>query len=248
MPTLDLFSLKDKTVVVTGSGRGIGFALATGFNQAGAAVIGVDHSFSSTKQFNDTLTINFSNTTCIKESLMMFFKSYPVIDVWINCVGITKSKPSESYSEQDWTETLQVNLTASFLCCQFVGNHMIEHHISGSIINITSIGDCLGFPDNPAYCASKGGLNQLTKALAYDWGHYGIRVNNLAPGYTNTTMNQKSWQDADLKKQRSQSTFLNRWAEPEDMIGPAIFLASDASRYVTGTTLYVDGGWTAKGL
>lgn len=248
MSLVNLFSLQKKVVVITGSGRGIGFALAKGFGQEGASVIGIDQHFSALDPFENTIIIDFFKTDSIKEQLSFFFKTYPRIDVWINCAGITKSTPSESYSEQDWAETLQVNLTAAFLCCQFGGNHMIEHHVSGSIINITSVGDCLGFPDNPAYCASKGGLNQLTKSLAYDWGKHGIRVNNLAPGYTHTLMNQKSWKNPESKKQRAESTFLNRWAEPEDMIGPAIFLASDASRYVTGTTLYVDGGWTAKGL
>ena len=125
---------------------------------------------------------------------------------------------------------------------------MIQQNSGGSIINLTSIGAEQGFPNNPAYCASKGGLKQLTKALAYDWGKYGIRVNNLVPGYTNTPMNKKSWNDQSLRNKRASSTVLNRWAESEEMVGPAIFLASDASSYVTASDLVVDGGWIAKGL
>ena len=125
---------------------------------------------------------------------------------------------------------------------------MIEQKRGGSIINVTSIGAAQGFPNNPAYGATKGGLKQLTKALAVEWGKYGIRVNNLGPGYTHTPMNEKSWSDKKLRKLRQDCTLLGRWAEPADMIGPVVFLASDASRYITGIDLYVDGGWTAKGI
>ena len=125
---------------------------------------------------------------------------------------------------------------------------MIKQRRGGSIINVTSIGAVQGFPNNPAYVATKGAVRQLTRGLAYDWGKYNIRVNNLAPGYTHTPMNQKSWDDPALRAERAGRTFLGRWAEPEDMVGPVVFLASDASRYVTGTDLYVDGGWNAKGI
>ena len=125
---------------------------------------------------------------------------------------------------------------------------MIRQNKGGSIINITSIGASQGFPNNPAYCSTKGGVRQLSKALAHDWGKYGIRVNNLVPGYTHTPMNQKSWEDNNLRQERAAHTMLGRWAEPEDMIGAAIFLASDASSYVTGSDLYVDGGWNSKGI
>ena len=102
---------------------------------------------------------------------------------------------------------------------------------------------------NPAaYAASKGGLKQLTKALAVEWGKYGIRVNNIVPGYTNTPMNSKSWNDKLLRRQRADNSVFGRWAEPEEMVGPAIFLASEASSFITGTDLVVDGGWLTKGM
>ena len=108
---------------------------------------------------------------------------------------------------------------------------------NGSIINITSINAELGFPNNPAYVASKGGLKMLGKSLARDWGKYGIRVNNLGPGYFKTLMNKKSWENPKTRKARI-----------DELVGPCIFLASDASQYVTGQDIYVDGGWTANGL
>ena len=125
---------------------------------------------------------------------------------------------------------------------------MIKSKIKGSIINITSMGAEQGFPNNPAYQASKGGVKQLTKALAVDWGQYGIRVNNIVPGYTNTPMNKISWNNKKLRKARADNTLLKRWAKPEEMVGPSMFLASDASSYVTGTDLIVDGGWLVKGI
>jgi len=118
----------------------------------------------------------------------------------------------------------------------------------GSIINITSIGSVVGFPGNPGYVASKGGLRMMTKALAVDYGQAGIRVNAIAPGYIETAMTAGSFADPELHEQRRRHTCLGRWGSVSDMVGAAIFLASDASSYVTGQDLIVDGGWTAKGL
>ena len=118
----------------------------------------------------------------------------------------------------------------------------------GSIINITSIGAELGFPNNPAYIAAKGALKQLTRSLALDLGSFGIRVNNIGPGYFRTDMTKGSWNDPQLEEDRIRRTILGRWGEPDDLAGAAIFLASEASRYITGQDLYVDGGWLAKGL
>jgi gluconate 5-dehydrogenase len=123
----------------------------------------------------------------------------------------------------------------------------MKAHGSGSIINITSINAELGFPGNPAYVAFKGALKQLTKALALDLGP-SIRVNAIGPGYFRTDMTRKSWGDDTMRQERSSRTILGRWGVPDDLAGAVIFLASDASAYVTGIDLYVDGGWLAKGL
>ena len=118
----------------------------------------------------------------------------------------------------------------------------------GSIINVTSLGSVLGFPDNPSYVSSKGGLKMLTKSLAVDLGKKGIRVNNLLPGYMKTAMTKKSFMNKDLKEERDKRIIMNRWGNPTDLIGPCIFLASDSSSYIPGSDILVDGGWTAKGL
>jgi NAD(P)-dependent dehydrogenase (short-subunit alcohol dehydrogenase family) len=124
---------------------------------------------------------------------------------------------------------------------------MIKNN-QGSIINITSINSELAFPRNPSYVASKGGLKMLGKSFAKDLGIHGIRVNNIGPGYIKTNMTKNSFKNKKLKQTIEKHTMLNRWGTPEDLIGPAIFLASDSSRYVTGQDIYVDGGWLANGL
>jgi NAD(P)-dependent dehydrogenase (short-subunit alcohol dehydrogenase family) len=246
----DLFSLEGKTALLTGGGRGIGQAIASGLTKAGASVAIFEKNIEQ-NILPDKIkiyTVDLIKHIDLEQHFNDFINDFGAINILINNAGITKSSPSENYSENDWKTTLDINLSSFFLMCQLAGRKMIQQEIGGSIINVTSIGGSQGFPNNPAYCASKGGVRQLTKALALDWGKYGIRVNNLVPGYTHTPMNQKSWEDKNLRQERATHAMLGRWAEPEDMIGAAIFLASDASSYVTGSDLYVDGGWNAKGI
>lgn len=244
-----LFSLEGKSALLTGGGRGIGAAIAVGLRDAGASVAVFEQALP------DTLTegikfyaVDISVRTALVPSFDQFIKDFDGIDILINNAGITISSPSEEYSMEHWNHTVDINLHAVFFICQLAGQQMIAQGRGGSIINVTSIGAAQGFPNNPAYAATKGAVKQLSRALAFDWGKYGIRVNNLGPGYTHTPMNRKSWEDPHLRKHREGCTMLGRWAEPEDMIGPAVFLASDSSRYVTGIDLYVDGGWIAKGI
>ena len=246
----NLFSLEGKTALLTGGGRGIGLAIASGLTKAGASVA-IFEKKNEQNIIPDNIkiyTVDLIKHMDLEQHFKNFINDFGNINILINNAGITKSLESENYSINDWESTLAINLSSVFLMCQLVGKKMIQQGLGGSIINITSIGGSQGFPNNPAYCSSKGGVRQLTKALAYDWGKHGIRVNNLVPGYTHTPMNQKSWEDNNLRQQRAAHTMLGRWAEPEDMVGPAIFLASDASSYVTGSDLYVDGGWNSKGI
>ena len=177
------------------------------------------------------------------------FKKHKHIDVLINCVGISlpNNKPNKQYSQMNWLKTIEVNLTSSFYCINSVIPYMIKNN-QGSIINITSINSELAFPNNPSYVASKGGLKMLGKSFAKDWGKCGIRVNNIGPGYIKTNMTKNSFKNKKHKQTIEKHIILNRWGTPEDLIGPAIFLASDSSRYVTGQDIYVDGGWLSNGL
>lgn len=250
-----LFSLSKKVAIVTGAARGNGRAIAEGFLGAGAIVYFVDilkeeliKTIKSIKNSNAKYIIaDITNKNNLKKLVNRIYKEQSRIDILVNNAGITISEPSEKYSEENWDKTYKTNLKSAFMLSQMVAKYMIIRK-SGVIINITSINAERGFPDNPAYVSLKGGLKQLTKALAIDWAKYNIRVNNLGPGYIKTTMTKKSWDSPVLREERADRTMLGRWGESSDLIGPAIFLASDASCYITGGDLYVDGGWLAKGI
>ena len=242
-----MFSIKNYNIIVVGGSGGIGSEIVKGFKKAFANVTIFDISLSNASEV-DFIKCDVSNNKSIKKAFKIYFKKNNSLDVIVNCAAITLPGQCINYKTEDWLKSIEVNLSGVFFVCKIAGEHMIENNIRGSIINITSIGAEQGFANNPGYAASKGGVKQLTKSLAVEWGSYGIRVNNLVPGYTNTSMNTKSWNDPDLKKQRANSTVIGRWAEPSEMIGPAIFLASKASSYMTGADLVIDGGWLIKGM
>ncbi len=242
-----MFSVQDIEVVIVGGSRGIGEALVSGFVKANANVTMFDINAPSEIKGYEFIKCDLSIKSSIEEALTEYYKQKN-IKVLINCAAITLPGQSQSYSDENWYKSLCVNLSGIFFLCREVGRRMIDQKLGGSIINFTSIGAEQGFANNPGYAATKGGIKQLSKALAVEWGEYGIRVNNIVPGYTNTPMNSKSWNNPVLKKQRENNTVFGRWANPEEMIGPAIFLASNASSYVTGIDLVVDGGWLAKGM
>lgn len=253
--TTELFSLEGKTAIVTGAARGNGRAIAEGFLGAGATVYFVDILEEELKKTKNSLrgqkaghiTADITKKEDLKKIVSYAVKETGKIDILVNNAGITIGEPSEIYSEENWEKTYRVNLKAAFMLSQMAAQYMIKQK-SGVIINVISLGSEQGFSNNPAYVAFKGGLKQLTKALAKDWAKYNIRVNNLGPGYIKTDMTRKSWNDPVLRKERSDRTMLGRWGESDDLVGPAIFLASEASKYITGGDLYVDGGWLAKGI
>jgi len=148
-------------------------------------------------------------------------------------------------NDVDFKNTIDINLVASYKCLQVISAYMLN---GGSIINVISIGSMQGFPDNPGYIASKGGLRMLSKSLAIDLAKDNIRVNNIVPGYISTDMTKGSRNDPVLYEERLERMIIQRWGETEDIVGAVIYLASNASSYVTGIDLVVDGGWTAKGL
>lgn len=243
-----MFSIRDLNVIIVGGARGIGQALVLGFVQANARVTVLDVVEPNFNEDFNFIKCDLANILSIEKALKKYYSENAVSDVLINCAAITIPGESNSYSNTDWFASLSVNLSGAFFLCRAVGTEMIKKEIKGSIINFTSIGAEQGFANNPGYAATKGGLKQLSKALAVEWGPYGIRVNNIVPGYTNTPMNSKSWNDKILRKERADNSVLGRWAEPSEMVGPAIFLASKASSFITGSDIVVDGGWLAKGM
>ena len=245
--TEEKFSVKGKTCLITGASRGIGKSLADSFHQAGAIVYGLGR----TTNINDSVAWRYyetdiTNKGYIKEIVDSIHEKEGKLDVLINAAGITNSF-SDSDDISSFHQILDTNLTSVHNLCVIVSEYMKSAQ-RGSIINLTSIGANLGFAGNLGYASSKGGLKMLTKALANDLAQYNIRVNNLAPGYIKTDMTKGSFDNEVLNKERVDRMMIKRWGETEDLIGPALFLASDASSYITGIDLLVDGGWTAKGL
>lgn len=249
-----MFSVKDKRVLLTGAGGGIGAALLKAFLDAGAQVAGVYRSpppvfRGVTKNRQHAffpLYCDLSRADEVKALPDMaedVFQSG--IDVVVHCAWAVPDEPP--YSLEHLRTVSAVGLEAACILYGMTAPRMAEKG-KGSIISIASINGLRAFPGNPAYTALKGALRLFTKAIARDFGESGVRANNLCPGYVRTRMTAVSYADPARYEERRSRTMLGRWALPEDVAGPCLFLASDASAYVTGSDLIVDGGWTAKGL
>jgi NAD(P)-dependent dehydrogenase (short-subunit alcohol dehydrogenase family) len=253
----ELFTLKDRIAVVTGGTRGIGKGIAQGLLGAGARclIVGVDEQrlqdtvaeFRANDYRAEGLACDLSDRAGVQRLIDYVRNNYERLDVLVNNAGITVVCKLTEYPEETWDKTLFLNLKAPFLLAKELAPLMCSSGC-GSIINVTSLNAEQGFPDNPAYLASKGGLRQLTKSLARDLGEHGIRANSIGPGYFHTDMNSASWSDPERRAARAERSILGRWGEPKDVAGMAVFLASDASSFVTGQDFYIDGGWLAKGL
>jgi len=249
-----MFSIKNKIIIITGGGgNGMAHELALGMAERSAVVYCIDINFpiEIPKNLKGNLFYRKCNVThqyAFQKICEKIFAKHKSIDVLVNGAGVTYPENNkEEYPTKKWNITFDVNLSAAFHCSQSVLKFM-KRKKSGSIINFTSINAEMAFPNNPAYVASKGGLKMLGKALAKDWGKYSIRVNSIGPGYMKTDMTKASYNNLKKRKARTSRTLLGRWGEKQDIIGPCIFLASDASRYVTGQDIYVDGGWLSNGL
>ena len=253
----NLFDLSERTAVVTGASRGLGKAMATALAKAGAHVWLVG-SVKKTIQAAtdeltqaglqaDSLTADLSTEDGITSLVETLHTQLTQLHILVNNAGMGDGHPLEGYPDELWEQTLQLNLTAPFKLTRGLCE-LLKVHRKGSVINTTSICAERGLPNNPAYMASKGGLKLLTKSMAADLAAHQIRVNAIGPGYFRTSMTSQSWADPERRETRSARTLLGRWGEPEDLAGAVVFLASDASRYMTGQDLYIDGGWLAKGL
>ncbi|WP_124553140.1 SDR family oxidoreductase [Methylophilus methylotrophus] len=247
--SLNIFSLEGRVAIVTGASRGIGLAIAEGLVNAGAIVYGLGRTavYANNDSKVEYIQCDVTNAKQFNDIVESIHKKHQQIHILVNAAGITMPARSEQTPSDTFLQTITTNLTAVYECCRIVSPFMQASQY-GSIINVTSIGSLQGFPGNPGYIASKGGLASLTRALAVDYGSKGIRVNNLVPGYIRTQMTEASYQDPAKNQARASRTLLGRWGESTELIGAAIFLASSASSYVTGTDLIVDGGWIVKGL
>jgi 2-deoxy-D-gluconate 3-dehydrogenase len=250
---LEKFSLKGKSGIVTGGGSGIGKAIAKAVVQAGAEIViagrdegKLDKTVSEIKKFGGPVIAVRADISKIKEIEHLMdrtLKEFGKIDFLFNNAGIIRRTPSEDFTEKDWDETININLKGPFFLAQAVARVMVSQKRKGKIINTSSLSAIQGGKRVPAYAASKGGLTQVTKSMANDWAKYNILVNAIGPGWVKTELTEPLRQDKERFSEITNRIPLGRWADPEDLVGAAIFLASDASDYITGQTIFVDGGW-----
>ncbi|MDC3063355.1 SDR family oxidoreductase [Alphaproteobacteria bacterium] len=237
-----LFCLKNKVTIIAGASKGIGLAISKGFKQNGAFVIGLSRRKSNSNFFDLYFECDVTNKNDLREVIKILKNKNIFLDVLVYSAGISNLKDKD---ETKFEKLINTNLIGNFLFINVL-KKLINNN--SSIINISSINAKLGFPDNPGYVASKGGVEALTRSLAIDLAKKNIRVNCIRPGYIKTQMTKKSYNNQFTKKIRINKTILKRWGETEDIVGSAIFLSSKASSFITGSVITVDGGWIAKGL
>jgi len=249
---LDLFRLDNKVALVTGAASGLGAAIATGLAQAGAtvAVHGNRRAATETAAAIGSKAAAFradlSSTEGANELFSQVKERFGRVDILINNAGTILRHAAEEFPLDDWQTVLQVNLTSVFQLSQLAGRDMIARNAPGKIVNIASLLSFQGGIRVPAYAASKGGVAQLTKALANEWAAKNIQVNAIAPGYFATTNTEALQADETRNRQILERIPAGRWGQPVDLAGAALFLSSPASDYVTGTVITVDGGWMGR--
>ncbi|MEO8494060.1 MAG: glucose 1-dehydrogenase [Planctomycetota bacterium] len=250
----NLFSVSNQVVIVSGGSRGIGRAIAKGFAERDAKVIITGRDEASLVKAAKEISAGAESVTpivCdvaklddIQRLVAKVVADFGRIDTLVNVAGVNRRKPALDVSEDDYDFILDINLKGAFLLSQAVGRHMVERG-SGCQINIASLNTDRPLRDVLPYAMSKAGIAHMTRGLALEWGPSGVRVNGIAPGFILTDLTQKLWSDETMQAWGKANTPQRRLGVPEDMVGTAIFLASPASSFMTGQTLYVDGGYTA---
>ena len=248
------FSLEGKVAIVTGGGTGIGRGIALEFAKAGADVVVGSRTLSNLEKVAEevralgkrslAVPVDITKKTEIDNLVQRVMDEFGTIDILVNDAGTTAIAPLLEHSEQDWDRVLDTNLKSYYLCSQAVGRRMVEQK-KGNIINIASIRGIAAAPGRVSYSVSKAGVVMLTRVLALELAHYNIRANAIAPGWVKTELSKVMWSDPASYKQLTALIPMGRWGEVDEIAKVALFLASDASSYITGHTIVVDGGLIA---
>jgi NAD(P)-dependent dehydrogenase (short-subunit alcohol dehydrogenase family) len=255
--TTQLLGLEGKIAVVTGGTSGIGRALSLGLADAGANVVATAR---RQQQVDDTATeieargrqtLRLASDVCERASLEALLaatlEKFGTVDILINCAGKIKRTPTLDLPEEEWTDILNTNLTGTLRACQIFGKSMLEKGY-GRIVNITSLNSYVALSEVAAYAASKAGVASLTRSLAVEWSKKGVTVNAIAPGVFLTALNEKLLNSTPRGQELLMRTPMGRFGKTEELVGAAIYLASDSASFVTGQTLIVDGGFLASGV
>lgn len=251
---LDKFTLNGKCGIVTGGGSGIGRAIARGLVEAGAEVVIAGRNMERLVSVADELgsigrviavPVDMKSDESLQALVDRAVSEFGKIDFLFNNAGTIHRAPTEDFPAEAWEEVLRVNLTGPFFLAQAVARVMIADKTRGKIVNTSSLIAVFGGKTVPAYAASKGGLTQVTKTMCNDWGCYGINVNAIGPGWVKTELTQALHSDPRRYNEITARIPLGRWADPEDLAGVAVFLASEASDYISGQVIFVDGGYLA---
>jgi len=249
--------LNDKVAVVIGGTSGIGRAIALGLAEAGADVIAtsrrqeqveaIARDIEARERRTLRLTSDVADRTSLERVLASSVEAFGKVDILVNSAGRTKRAPTVEFSEADWNDILDTNLTGTLRACQVFGRHMIERGY-GRIINIASLSSFVSLYQVAAYSASKAAVASLTKSLAIEWSPYGVVVNAIAPGVFPTELNQQLLQGTGRGQEFIARTPMKRFGRVEELAGAAVFLASDAASFTAGEVLVVDGGLLASGV
>ncbi|MGR3296277.1 MAG: SDR family NAD(P)-dependent oxidoreductase [Candidatus Bathyanammoxibius sp.] len=252
---MELFELRGQVALVTGASKGLGRSMSMALAEAGADIVMVARGpvklAEAEKEVADmgvrTLAIAADVTVAedVEKMVGKAIAKFGKIDILVNNVGTYIGKPIVESTTEEWLDMINTNLTTTYLCCRTVGKHMIERK-RGKVVNMAAAIGALGARNASAYCASKGGVIQLTRALAVEWAKYGITVNAIAPGTMETEITKKMLEDPKVRKAVEGKIPMKRIGYPSDLAGAVIFLSASGSDYITGQTMFVDGGFSVQ--